>query len=62
MHQIHVHRGNSGEIRDYFRYDSNVIKFMNNKQLTIKKRHGLGGHKEQLLCFFIRLCYTLMIN
>jgi len=51
MCQVPVHKGNSGKIRDYFRYDSNVIKFMNNKQLTIKKRHGSGSHKEQLLFF-----------
>ena len=51
MRQVHVHKGSSGGIGSYFRYGSNVIKFMNSKQLTIKKRYGLGSHEEQLLLF-----------
>jgi len=29
----------------------NMIKLLNNKQLTIDEQHGLDGYKEQLLLF-----------
>jgi len=44
---------------------NSVIKFMNNKQLTIKKRHRLGSLEEQLLLFslvHLILCYLKKIS